>query len=326
MAIVTGIVPTWNRCDLLERLLESLTRQSRPPDQVIVVDNGSQDDSAKVAERLGAAVIRLSSNAGFARSVNLGIQSAAGDWILIVNNDVELEASWLERVLAEVEKSGAWFGIGKIYQAGSPDKLDGTFDVISRGGCSWRCGQGRPDSGALAPVGPAWFAPLTAALFRRETFDRVGLLDERFESYHEDVDLGLRCAVAGLRGCFVPEAAAFHRGSATLGAWHPDTVRRIARNQLFLVAKHYPLRWWRRLGWPVLAGQLLWGLLALRRRAGLAYLKGKLEGLKEFRRLRSGATPSEEIINILNESERELRHWQAATGFDTYWRLYFALT
>lgn len=326
MAIVTGIVPTWNRCDLLERLLESLARQSRPLDQVIVVDNGSQDDSAKVAEQFGASVIRLSSNAGFARAVNLGIEGAAGDWILIVNNDVELEAHWLERVLAAAEQSGAWFGIGKIYQASSPDKLDGTFDVISRGGCSWRCGQGRPDSPAWAPVGRAWFAPLTAALFRRETFRRVGLLDERFESYLEDVDLGLRCAAAGLRGCFVPEAAAFHRGSATLGAWHPDTVRKIARNQLLLVAKHYPQRWWRRLGWPVLAGQLLWGLAAVRHRAGLAYVEGKLEGLKEFRRLRRGATPSEEIIHILYESERDLRHWQAAAGFDLYWRLYFALT
>jgi GT2 family glycosyltransferase len=326
MAAITGVVPTWNRSDLLEPLLESLARQSRPPEQLLVVDNGSEDDPARVAQAFGASVVRLERNAGFARAVNVGIQRAEGDWILVVNNDVELDPRWLERVLAAAEGTRAWFGIGKIYQYGSRETLDGTFDVISRGGCAWRCGYGQPDSPGWAPLGHAWFAPLTAALFRREIFGRVGLLDERFESHLEDVDFGIRCQLAGLRGCFVPEAAAWHRGSATLGAWHVDTVRRIARNQLYLVAKHYPPSWWRRLGWPVLAGQLLWGLVAARRGAGLAYLKGKLEGLKQFSRLRRTAAPSEEIFQLLNASERELRHWQRASGFDLYWRLYFALT
>lgn len=325
MAAVTAIVPHWNRPDLLRQLLQSLVGQSRPLEEILVVDNGSQDDSGTVAEAFGATLIRLHWNAGFARAVNLGIERSSADWLLIVNNDVELEARWLERVLTSADRSGAWFGIGKIYQAAAPEKLDGTFDLISRGGCAWRCGRGRSD-GPATPWGTAWFAPLTVALFRRETFRRVGLLDERFESYMEDVDLGLRCLLAGLRGCFVPEAVAWHRGGATLGAWHPDTVRRIARNQLLLVAKHYPQSWWRRLGWPVLAGQLLWGLVAARHGAALAYLKGKMEGLKEFSRLRRTAAPSEEILDILAESERELRHWQRTFGFDRYWRLYFALT
>ena len=69
--------------------------------------------------------------------------------------------------------------------------------------------------------------------------------------------------------------SAYHQGSATLGRWHPDTVRKIARNQLLLVAKHYPPNWILRYGWPVFIAQTLWGFVALRHGALLSYLAGK---------------------------------------------------
>ena len=76
-------------------------------------------------------------------------------------------------------------------------------------------------------------------LYRAEVFRQVGLLEESFESYLEDVDFGLRCAAQRITGRYVPDARAVHVGSAALGRWHPETVRRIARNQLLLVARHY---------------------------------------------------------------------------------------
>ncbi len=120
-------------------------------------------------------------------------------------------------------------------------------------------------------------------------FERVGFLDERFESYLEDVDFGLRCAEAGFGGLYVPEAVAYHQGSATLGRWHPDTVRRISRNQVLLVAKHYPPNWILRYGWPVFIAQALWGFIALRHGALLSYVAGKADGLRQFREARGKA-------------------------------------
>jgi GT2 family glycosyltransferase len=157
----------------------------------------------------------------------------------------------------------------------------------------------------------------------------VGLLDERFESYLEDVDFGLRCAKAGLDGVYVPEAVAYHQGSATLGRWNPDTVRRIARNQLLLVAKHYPPNWILRYGWPVFIAQTLWGFIALRHGALPSYIAGKWEGLGQFREARGkycADFPAGAFCAILERSEKELREMQQSTGFDFYWRLYFALT
>jgi GT2 family glycosyltransferase len=321
---VTIVIPTWNRAALLGQALENLARQTYPIDQVIVVDNGSTDDSAAVAARAGAQVVTLASNAGFAAAVNRGVQEANAEWVSVLNNDVTLALDWLERLMSELESTGAWFATGKLLISQTPERIDGSFDAVCRGACALRCGHGRLDSPLWNQRRTIQLAPFTAAVFRAELFERVGFLDERFESYLEDVDFGLRCAEAGFGGLYVPEAVAHHQGSATLGQWHPDTVRRISRNQLLLVAKHYPPNWILRYGWPVFVAQALWGFIALRHGALLSYVAGKADGLRQFREARGKACARFPVI--VEQSERELREIQELTGFDLYWKLYFALT
>jgi len=322
-ARVTAVIPTWNRRDLLLNLFDSLAVQTRPFDEIIVVDNGSTDDSADLAERAGAKVLRLGQNVGFAAAVNRGIESAEADWVAILNNDVTFEPDWLEKLLAAPEDG--WFASGKLLQAGDPSRLDGTFDEISRGACASRCGSGKPD-------GPAWnqarrirFAPMTAAIFRRQLFRELGDLDETFGSYLEDVDFGLRCAVAGREGVYVPSAVAYHRGSATLGGWSKATVWRIARNQVLLAAKHFQGQ----PRWPIVAGQLLWGLIALRHGCGAAFLSGKLAGIRDARRIERVSTneyTSKDLAEVLEASEANILALARETGFDSYWRAYFWLS
>lgn len=326
MVKVTAVVPNWNRRDLLERLLPRLAAQTCPPLQILVVDNGSDDDSVSVAQQFGADVVQMGSNTGFSRAVNRGIRESSGEWIAIVNNDVDLDAGWLEQLMKAANQPGIWFATGKIYRAGSSEVIDGAFDAIARSGCAWRCGQGRRD-------GPPWseetrihFAPFTAAVFRRELFDNIGGLDESFESYLEDVDFGLRCALAGYEGRYVPSAVAWHRGSATLGKWHPQTIRRISRNQVLLVAKHYSGVSLLRFAWPVLVGQLLWGLVAFRHGAGWSWFKGKLDGFRMTHQLRQCGRRRARVDAIVRDSEYQIEKLQKLTGFDWYWRLYFALT
>jgi GT2 family glycosyltransferase len=349
MARVAIVIPTWNRAGLLAQALASLTGQTYPIDRVIVVDNGSTDDSGGVAARAGAEVISLAENAGFAVAVNRGLQEAAGaEWIGVLNNDVTLEPDWLARIMTKLEPGNSWFATGKLLDAQECERLEGSFDALCRGGCAWRCGHGRLDSPMWNQPRTIQLAPFTAVVFRAGLFERVGLMDERFESYLEDVDFGLRCAEAGLAGLYVPDAVAYHQGSATLGPWHPDMVRRISRNQLLLVAKHYPPNWVLNYGWPVFIAQTLWGFVALRHGALLSYFVGKVQGLRQFRQARRkrcasfsatgnfssiGGFPA--IISfptivsfstILEQSEKEIREIQQFTGFDLYWRLYFALT
>jgi len=324
-ARVAIVIPTWNRSEMLAKSLENLARQTYPVDCVIVVDNGSTDDSAGVARRAGAQVISLAENQGFAPAVNRGIQEArAAEWIGVLNNDVTLSEDWLSQIMAKLQADDAWFATGKLLNAQARDRIDGSYDAICRGGCAWRCGHGSIDSPFWNLSRTIQFPPFTAAVFRSGLFERVGFLDERFGSYMEDVDFGLRCAKAGLTGVYVAEAIGYHQGSATLGRWHSDTVRKIARNQLLLVAKHYPPNWISRYGWPVFVAQVLWGLIALRHGAFWSYLAGKLEGIREFRRVRGNHCAS--LPAIIEHSEREILELQRLTGFDLFWRLYFALT
>jgi GT2 family glycosyltransferase len=313
---ITAIVPVWNGRDLLARLLTSVERQTEPARELLVVDNGSTDGAPELAHERGARVIAMGENRGFAPAVNRGIRESRTEWVAVLNSDVELAPDYF----ATLRAAGAPFATGKILAADSRKRLDGTFDLLSRGGVAWRAGHGKPDGPAFSVRRAIWSAPWTAALFGRDLFDRVGLLDERFESYYEDVEFGMRCARSGISGLYVPEAVAWHRGSAALGRWHPRVVRLTARNQCYVVTLHYPLRE----AWPVILAQCLWGLVAARHGRGFAWLRGKWEGIRNFRELRSSASgPC--LPAAVDENERLIYELQELTGFDFFWRFYFFL-
>lgn len=327
MSDVVLVIPNWNGEAHLRRLFPSLALQTLRPARILVVDNGSTDGSVEYVRSQGAEVMALPRNLGFAAAVNRGIVTTAEPLIGILNNDVTLAPDYLER-LADALESGAAFASGKIYQPGGNNVLDATWDLLTRAALPIRCGHGLPDSATFDEPRAMDLVPLTAALFHRRVFGQLGGLDERFESYLEDVDFGLRCARSGLSGRYVPGARAEHWGSATLGAWHPETVRRMARNQIYLVAKHFPRNWPLSLGWPVVVGQLLWGVAALKQGRGVPWLKGKIEGLCGYAQLRAaGPELSGGVMAVLLDRwERELVELQMKTRADRFWSWYFRWT
>jgi len=335
MTSVSAIVPTWNRADLLRSILTNLAAQTRPPDRIIVVDNGSADETQLVAREFQADLIVFPENRGFARAVNEGIAHAQGDWLLILNNDVALEPQWLERLLASAEQENASFAVGKLLRpderrAGKEDLIDGSWDLVSRAAYAWRCGYGRPDGAVWSVKRKISFAPMTAALFHKRVFERIGLLETRFESYYEDVDFGVRCALAGIVGVYEPAAIAVHRSKTTLGKNSSRVFFLTARNQILILAKYYPARTLRRFAWPILIGQTLALMAAARQGRLLAGLHGKWEGLRQWSGFRENASHAEApphalIESIFRESELEIRVLQRQLGFDPYWRLYFKL-
>lgn len=315
---LTAVVPVWNGRDLLARLLDTLDAQTLRAGETIVVDNGSTDGAPELARSRGARVIAMGRNAGFAAAVNRGIGESRPGWIAVLNSDVELAPDYFAKLTAASQS----FATGRILDARRNGLVDGAFDLTCRGGTTWRAGSGCAD-------GPIWrkpcrisSAPWTAVMIRSEVFEKVGVLDERFESYLEDVDFGLRCAAHSIDGMYMPEAVAWHHGSAALGRWHADTVRRIARNQLFLTARRLPARNW----WRALVAQALWGAVALRHGRLAPWATGIAAGLGAFKEMRAGYEPIPELLDRLHENEREIVRLQSVVGRDAYWKLYFLLT
>lgn len=321
MKSVSVVIPTWNRADLVASVLRNLAEQTLRAGEVIVVDNGSTDQTGEAAVSGGARLIRLETNTGFAAAVNAGIRAAEGEWVFLLNNDVDLDPDWLQNALAAAAEEHADFAVGKLLQARHPERLDGAWDVISQAGCAWRCGWNALDS-------PPWnvrrriqIASFTAVLFRRSVFERVGLLDESYESYYEDVDFGLRSALAGCAGIYEPRAVAKHLGSATLGQQSPRMTYLVSRNQMAL-ARKFGLQ--RISTWRFLIGQFATLIPAVRRGQLLTALRGKWAGLKLPGGTHTG--PQLCLREALARSEEELFQFQKMLGFDLSWRIYFALT
>jgi len=314
--VFTAIIPVHNRADLLKRLLESVRGQTIAFSEIVVVDNASTDSAADVARAFGCRVIAMGENAGFARAVNCGWRAAATEWVAILNSDVELDRRWLEQLSACTEKAS--FATGTILSWADRGIVDGTYDLVSRAACAWRAGHGAPVGNLMLEAFPIAIAPATACLYRREVLDRLGGFDELYGSYLEDVDLGLRCVNEGFTGVYVPGAIASHHGSATFGRWDGRVVRLTSRNQVMLVSRHYDTALFRSCFGAIVAGQLLWGLVALRHGRPLAWLAGKWDGLRGFR---LEGRPSARLLDFLAASETEIRH--RATG--PYWRWYFRL-
>ena len=256
---VAAVIPNWNGAQLLRQLFPTLLYQTRPFDSILVVDNGSTDDSISVRSQFGAETLRFASNRGFARAVNEGVKALQADAIAVLNNDVEIAAGMAGDPCSPLHRSNRFVCDREdLERVRPPHTRWNVRRDLSRGHGSalW----GRPTGRTvLVNINEDSVRSFTAVLLRKSDFLHVGGLDEGFESYLEDVDFGLRCASFGYTGVYEPAAVAIHRGSATLGEWHPQTVRNIARNQLLLVARHYDTGSLLRFGWSIAVAQLLWG-------------------------------------------------------------------
>jgi GT2 family glycosyltransferase len=241
---VAVVVVNFNGGEVVDRCLESLAAQTRPPDRTIVVDNASNDGSPdRIAARFPAVeLVRLDENTGFAGGNNLGVRAAEGcDWVALVNPDAFPEPTWLERLLESAEAHGEFtFFASLLLQADDPDEVDGSGDAYHVGGMAWRRDNGRSRSQAHLEPGEVFSPCAAAALYRRDAFIEAGGLDESFFAYYEDSDLAFRLRLLGHRCFYVPAAVAHHLGFSTSGEESPFTVFHSQRNLVWTWVKNMP--------------------------------------------------------------------------------------
>jgi GT2 family glycosyltransferase len=281
---VAVIVVNWNGGDFLRQCLESLERQLRRPEHIVVVDNASTDDSLLLAEEAlrDIEVIRLPGNVGFARANNIAARAAGRfDAIALLNPDAFAEPGWLEALVAAAEREPAVAAFAsQMRLASMPEYLDGAGDSYHVSGRAWRNGH-RASSAEWPAADVEVFAPCAAAaLYRREAFEEVGGFDEEYFCYFEDVDLGFRLRLRGHRCLYIHSAVVRHVSSGLSGYRSDFAVYHGERNAVWTFFKNMPGP----LLWLYLPQHLALNIAALMyyplRAQGRVVFKAKLDALR----------------------------------------------
>lgn len=290
---LAAVIVNWNGGDHTLRCLDSLRQASLRPALVIVVDNGSTDGSvSRIQERFPeVVVIEAKENRGYAGGNNLGIEfamSRGADAVLLLNNDIELDEECVAKLAAELgaDRVGA-VGPLVLFPSGPkqrPRIWAAGGEVTHRENVSRLRGNGAEQNGRFTEPEAVDYLPGCAILIKRSVLERIGLLDESFFCYMEDVDYGRRIEEAGFENRFVPAARAIHDASAsTGGGYTPGRKYMNAVNSVRYLRRHPSARGW--FGFVVF-DVLLWPLCLAnaivkgRPSAAFAKLRGLFDGLR----------------------------------------------
>ena len=212
------LILNWNGCADLRRCLASLAAQSDRDFEVVVVDNGSTDDSCAMVRGEFPAVrlILAGENLGFAAGCNRGLTEIARPWVFTLNNDTCLDPQAIEELRRAVRAGGPRLGMlqARIVFMDRPQLTNSTGVLLQRGGKFI-------DRDFAAPLRTddipqeIFCVSAGAAVYRRAMLEAVrlpsGVFDSSFFMYYEDVDLGWRCRLAGWEAQYVPAALVYHR-------------------------------------------------------------------------------------------------------------------
>jgi N-acetylglucosaminyl-diphospho-decaprenol L-rhamnosyltransferase len=234
--VVSVVIPSLRGDDVLVELVAQLRRGALEA-QVLIADNGL---SSRVVDRLQGAdaeVISMNGNRGFAAAVNAAAQRADADILVVLNDDLRVDAGFLPALVAPV-LAGATMSAGVLLEATRPHVIETAGLEIDRTLGAHDYLGGRPisvlDRGGQPPLAPCG----AAAAYAMDAFRRVGGFDEGFFAYYEDLDLALRLRRHGASCALATEARALHAGSATVGAGSIEKALLVGFSRGYLIRKY----------------------------------------------------------------------------------------
>jgi len=251
---VSIVIVTWNALPLLQRCLPSVVATDYPNVEIILADNASMDGSAAwvAAEYPDVVIVRHPENGLFCQGNNLALPHASGDYVVLLNNDVEVEPDWLHPLVREMEADDVGAVQPKLLQYDERDRFEyagacGGF--IDRIGYPFTRGRVfdtmEPDHSQYDDARDVFWATGAALMLRRSALDEVGALDEQFEMHMEEIDLCWRLQRAGYRVRVAPESVVYHIGGGSLPKGNPRKTYYNFRNSLLMLYKNLSPSDWR---------------------------------------------------------------------------------
>jgi len=241
--LVSIIIPNLNGKRFLKGCFSSLNEQTYQNFEIILVDNGSTDDSVNFVKKSFSKVkiITNKKNLGFAQANNQGFEIAVGEYIVTLNNDTRTDREWLENLVSTAEKNKR-IGMcaSKILSLKNPSIIDSVGVNICLDGMSRGRGRLETDKGQYDKTEEILLPSACAALYRQKMLQEIGFFDNSFFAYCEDTDLGLRGRLAGWKAVLASQAIVYHYYSGTSSKYSPIKAFLVERNHFWLVIKNFP--------------------------------------------------------------------------------------
>jgi GT2 family glycosyltransferase len=271
------VVPNWNGAEHIVACLESLANQTAKP-YIIVVDNGSIDESVNIIHTRfpDIELITLPKNYGFTGGVNVGIRRAleyGHEFVALFNNDAVADKNWAAELVLAMAEARVGIATSKLTTYDGR-RLDSTGEYYTSWGLPFSRGRGEPTTNAYDKDLDIFAASGGATIYRSSMLKEIGLFDNDFFAYYEDVDISFRAQLKGWKIRYAPNAVATHKIGGTSGKIRGFTTFQTMKNLPFVVWKDLPAYCL----WRVLPRFLLsYGLFfasAVRRGQGGAALRG----------------------------------------------------
>jgi GT2 family glycosyltransferase len=235
------IVVCWNSADVLGRCLDQLFAQDYENYEIIVVDDGSDDDTLEIAEaargRGDVTVVRSPRNRGCPHARNLGLRHAKGEFIAFVDADGFVARGWLSHVVEAFDQDATVGGVAStVFFDANPIVINGAGGMVNRQG--WAADMSMNESYERAEIASEALYPMGCGMaLRRSSMERVGPFDDRMLNYYDDVDYGARLWRAGYRVVVAPDAWIDH-GFGQGGADSLEKQLLCERHRMRVVLKH----------------------------------------------------------------------------------------
>jgi len=260
------LIPNFNGQAFLGRCLDALAAQSERDFETLLVDNGSTDRSASLAQehQLSVRVLRLKENQGFAAAVNIGLDSARAELAAILNNDAQAESRWLENLVRCASQNPEMdFFASVVLRDENRSHLESagvgyTLQARAKPLFANKAFSKQPKNLEV------FLASGTAVLLRKSLVAKIGKMDPDYFAYLEDLDFFLRARLAGSRGMLCSGALVYHQGASTDLLDRPGHKPMESSRRVFLISRN---RWY--LVWDnlptgliiLLAPLIFWGWL-----------------------------------------------------------------
>ncbi|MFH0924628.1 MAG: glycosyltransferase family 2 protein [bacterium] len=286
--MISVVIPNWNGINFIGMCLDSFKGQKFKDYEIIVVDNGSTDGSRELLKDKYPFVrlIELPENLGFAKACNEGIKTSKGEYICLLNNDIEVDDLWLKELYEGMERyPQAGMGASKMLFFDQRDIIYNAGDTYHIWGTGGPRGQGEKDDGRYDREEYIFGACAGAGIYRKKLFEDIGFFDEDFFIFAEDVDLNYRSQLSGYKCVYLSKARVYHIGTATVGLYSNMYVYLCSRNDIYVMIKDTPLQMYFKNIGKILNHQLESFNYFSTRGQGVLLLKGKIAVLKNLSKM-----------------------------------------